>query len=289
MKITKITLSNIFRNWYSDFRINRSKELGCTPCTNEIFADFILQEFSLSLKFQINKNYSWIKKDMIKSFLYEIFRETSYCHEKHLVEENQCMNNNKLQGVLSNCFFTNCIYCDNLLDNVDFACIDKICENCEKLKYEIKSVSWSKYPPNSHFYKFGEISGVRKFLRNEENMVVLHTKTGYYYTTVKNIIKDKYTLFTIDDENIENRNISLENFVSFVEENEKRVKVNIKISGHLFVKYTNSNKALNINDVKTCFLQIFSIIDHYFKLPFKKNKNFKSLKDVEDTIIQFKL
>lgn len=288
--LINVSLSDIFIEWYDNFRLNRSKDLGCSSIDDMIFADYIYKNFSLSLDFNIFSNCIDIKKDMINSFACEIFRETSYCREKNLVEDNQCMTHNKLMGVLSNCFFTNCIYCDKLLENTDFACIDKICENCEncenceKLKYEIKSVSWSNYPPEFKFYKFGEISGVKKFLRNDNNIVVLHTKTGYYYTTVKNILNDRgYTMFTIDDKN---RNISLKKFISF-DDNKKRIKVNIQIRGCLFEKYTN-NSALNLSDVKNCFSEIVVTIHDRFELPFKKNKNnFKSLEDIEDTIHQF--
>lgn len=285
MKEIKISLKSNFENWYSDFRRKRLKDLGCSIVKNkQIYADIILNDFSSYLEFNITKNRIRIKIDMLKSFIFEIFRETSYCHENDLVEENQCMKDYKLQGILSNCFFTNCIHCKNILINVDFNCIDKICNFCN-IHYEIKSLSWSKYPPNLHFYKFGEISGVRSFFKNENNIIVLHTKIGYYYTTIKDIITDNNTLFTI--ENTEKINIT---FQEFLLSTEKKKKINIQISRKLF-KSINKIKVNNkfLQDVKYCFLQIFSQIDNYFHLPWNTKNNFKCLEDVQDTILKFNL
>ena len=286
----RLNLSQVFVNWYTEFRDKRKKVLGWVDNNNNdnyIYADDIIHEFSSLLEFTISSMNKKIKKDIICSFLYEIFRETSYCYEKCLVNENQCMKKYKLTGILSNCFFTNCIYCNKLLINVDYNCIDKICKNCN-FHYEIKSLSWSNYPPYHHFYKFGEISGVKKFLENENNVIVLHTKVGYYYTTVKNLIEDKDTLFSI--ENTKSRNICLSDFLKYENENNEKKnnknKVNIQISRKLFKKIKKVR--FNTDDVKFCLTEIFSKIDKYYTLPWNTSNNFKNLDSVHDTIINFR-
>lgn len=278
-----INLSTLILNWYFLSRIKTPKSLGLkVKLKNDISADYFIHDFASLLIFDLNTSNIEIKINILHSFITEFFRETSYCYE-NCCTNNQCMIHYKLHGTLSSSFFTSCINCSNILHNVDYQCIDKICDKC-RIQYEIKSLSWTEYPPKYHFYKFGEISGVKSFLRQNNNIIVVHTQTGYYYVYVNEIIENHNSLFTIVDkyEKVVKFNLKLQQFLDFKQYNDNRLKVNIRIDGILFKKINYEN--FNLEDVKNSIIDIFVTVNKFLKLPWSIGGSFSSLSDVRRSI-----
>lgn len=279
-------LSISFLNWYFLTRIKNPKSLGLKiKSKNEISADYFISDFASLLMFYLNGSNIEIeiKENILYCFIIELFRETSYCYENYCTN-NQCMINYKLQGTLSSSFFTSCINCNNILQNVDYKCIDKICNKCS-IQYEIKSLSWAKFPPKYHFYKFGEILGVKSFIQKKNNIIIVHTQTGYYYVYVNKIIENYNTLFTIVDKykKVVKFNLKLQQFLDFKQyKNDNRLKVNIQIDGSFFKKINYEN--FHLEDVKIHIIDLFNHINKFYKLPWSIGKNFSSIHDIKKSI-----
>lgn len=281
-----IILSLQIYNWFKKFRKERPKDIGFSLHKDKIYADYIIEDFVSLLTFNIN-HFDINIVNILKTFIITIFRETSYCKENNFIN-NQCMRKSGLHGLLAEIFFTECITCKKPLIDVDYQCIDKICKNC-KLHYEIKSLSWTDYPPHINSYKFGEISGVKNFLKKNNNILILHCISGYFYTTVKKIINHKKTTFNIIRKNKAIlTNISLNQLLNYSKEKieNDRLKVNIQLEGSLFTKIKNKK---DLYDIKMSLLKIFSYVDDFFKLPWNIDDNFYSIKNVKDTILHFKI
>lgn len=196
---------------------------------------------------------------------FDILRECIY---RKNINFNPIFKKSQWYSIFTEHFFKKCIYCNEKLHSVNWACCDIFCRNCTT-KYECKSVleyfNFNKKQTNIHL---GQICGVYEFLENDRNVLVVHFLDGYYilpisvlkHSQVKYIIYDKKQKYNF--RNFKNY-YSLKNFIeknNFVDfQISKNYTLEIIFDTNILIK-KNFNYDVNMNiDINTISSEIEEI------------------------------